>query len=255
MRYFGQPRIFGQPLGVGSRGMGFAQYVASLNPSMWLPLTETSGTNAADISGNGIDGTYINTPTLAGATLLGQPAPVFASASSQNVQLDEVSLDAVFDADLGSMMIALNASTAVWATAAQIYFMNIGVDNSNRVGLIKPFANTIRLAIRYDGNGANSDYTVTAGDKDLWILAFATWNKSANRQRLYVKTTVDEDASATGNFTGTLTSAFTGVGGLTGGAFMDGALGTAALWTRELTASETAKGYTLFSSQEPNAAR
>ena len=49
----------------------FASYMASLGPRVWVRLDETSGTVAADSSGNGINGSYaVDASTLTTAGLL-----------------------------------------------------------------------------------------------------------------------------------------------------------------------------------------
>lgn len=69
-----QPAFFGQ-FSVAHGGSGptdtFAAYMASLNPLVWVRLNETSGTTAADSSGNGINGTYtVDASTITAPGLL-----------------------------------------------------------------------------------------------------------------------------------------------------------------------------------------
>lgn len=56
----------GHVLGGGARRRPtFAERMAASGPSVWLRLAESSGTTAADASGNGRHGAYVNAPALA----------------------------------------------------------------------------------------------------------------------------------------------------------------------------------------------
>lgn len=69
--------------------MTYEDVILADNPLAFYMLDELAGTNAADSSGNGYDGTYVNTPTLGAASLLvgGPTAASFVKASTQYVDL------------------------------------------------------------------------------------------------------------------------------------------------------------------------
>ena len=74
-----------------AKGAAAASYSAEVladSPVGYWRLAETSGTTAADSSGNALDGTYVNSPTLnQTGGLTGNAAVLFARASSQRVNL------------------------------------------------------------------------------------------------------------------------------------------------------------------------
>jgi hypothetical protein len=71
----------------------YAQEVLADTPVGWWRLDETSGTTAADSSGNGRDGTYVNTPTLGASGLLA------ADPTVGSVRLSELANEYVEIAD------------------------------------------------------------------------------------------------------------------------------------------------------------
>lgn len=72
----------------GAAASSYSTEVLADSPVGYWRLGESSGTNAADSSGNGNNGTYENTPTLAQTgAVTGDTAVLFARASSQRVAL------------------------------------------------------------------------------------------------------------------------------------------------------------------------
>lgn len=66
----------------------YSAAVLADSPVGYWRLDETSGTTAADSSGNGYDGTYVNTPTLnQTSAITGNAAVLLARASSERVNL------------------------------------------------------------------------------------------------------------------------------------------------------------------------
>lgn len=83
-------------------------------------LEETSGTSAADSSGNANNGTYTNSPTLAQSGAFGtSKAVAFAAASSQYVALPNLSASLGDNATL-ACWIKLNTATPAAASASGI---------------------------------------------------------------------------------------------------------------------------------------
>lgn len=72
----------------GAASASYSSEVLADSPVAYYRLDETSGSTAADSSGNALDGTYVNSPTLnqTGA-ITGNAAVLFARASSQRVNL------------------------------------------------------------------------------------------------------------------------------------------------------------------------
>lgn len=68
--------------------MSYASEVLSDSPVIFWQLDETSGTTAADDSGNGYDGTYVDSPTLDVTGLISAGTAVTFDGSSQLVYYD-----------------------------------------------------------------------------------------------------------------------------------------------------------------------
>lgn len=73
--------------------MIYADYVLSKGPVLYLPLDEESGTVAFDRSGNGLNGTYVASPTLAVPGPGGSKAVLFNGTSQYVSVLDNNLLD------------------------------------------------------------------------------------------------------------------------------------------------------------------
>lgn len=72
----------------GAASASYSSEVLADSPVAYYRLDETSGSTAADSSGNALDGTYVNSPTLnQTGGLTGNAAVLFARASSQRVNL------------------------------------------------------------------------------------------------------------------------------------------------------------------------
>ncbi|MGC4090135.1 MAG: hypothetical protein QM756_20080 [Polyangiaceae bacterium] len=106
------------PVAAASRALTYEQVVLGMAPVGWWRLNEASGaTQAADSSGKGHHGSYVNSPTLGGAGVVtGDASAAFASASQQYVQIadhDDFSLTKVTDSF--ARTVALGSS---WGTPA-----------------------------------------------------------------------------------------------------------------------------------------
>ncbi|MBI3973600.1 MAG: hypothetical protein HY332_20185 [Chloroflexi bacterium] len=79
---------------------GYASTVLADVPSGYWRLNETSGTTAADSSGNGYSGTYVGTITngIPGGPLAGDPQPVTQISSTNGDTGDYISMGNIFDA-------------------------------------------------------------------------------------------------------------------------------------------------------------
>jgi hypothetical protein len=91
--YLGTVKVFGsEPLPSGY----YAELLADSPVGLWK-LAETSGTTAADSSGNGRNGTYVNSPTLGATGLLPSVADGTAHFDHNATQYVEVPHDAVYN--------------------------------------------------------------------------------------------------------------------------------------------------------------
>jgi hypothetical protein len=77
--------------------MSYVSEVLADSPLAYWRLGEASGTTAADASGNGRDGTYLNTPTLGATSLLGTGTDTSMSIASNTGQVMSVTSAAWMD--------------------------------------------------------------------------------------------------------------------------------------------------------------
>lgn len=87
----------------GADRQSVREAILALGPIAYWPLDETSGTTATDISGNGRNGTYVNSPTL-GGSFPPFVAPTFTSAGAAYVNIYSAGLAGAFNGDEGSII-------------------------------------------------------------------------------------------------------------------------------------------------------
>lgn len=97
-----------QSLRNASIGETLAERITALSPVAYYKLDETSGTTAADSSGNGNDGTY------SGGVTLDQPPLAWSRAESRSASFDGTDAAVELGASFGA---ALNGASAVSLTA------------------------------------------------------------------------------------------------------------------------------------------
>ncbi len=89
-------------------GTNYEDLVLADNPIVYLKLNEASGTNANDQTGNNLDGTYTNTPTLGQASLLA------GDTSNLCVSLDNTQSEYVIINDNDLLDIRDNFTIEIW---------------------------------------------------------------------------------------------------------------------------------------------
>lgn len=245
---FGFPHVFGAPSGSQSPSaptyLQVVEGTAAANRVGIWPLSESSGTNAADISGNGFNGTYNANVTLNAITFPdGSPAPLF-DATTDLVALPSASLDAPFDGAAGTLAIWLKVRAAgVWTDGVSRIGLSFGADANNRIYFNKPTVNN-RFDMFYAAGGTIEQSANTSFSPTRWIHALVTWDKAADEVKFYLDgAQVGATFTGLGVFAGALANGFTAIGNFTqsGGAFFwDGYAKYAAAWNRALTAAEVA---------------
>lgn len=155
-------------------------------------LDETSGTTAADSSGNGYNGTYVNSPTLNQTGAFGtSKAVLFASASSQKVTASPT-------------VAAYPFTMSLWAkptdTASQTELMEIKTTLGHI--RIEQRADASLRIIRYDGT--TNDFSLVKAS----VFAAGTWTHitlvcaSSTSTVAYVNGGSPVSVSVSVNFTG-----------------------------------------------------
>lgn len=194
-------------LGRGSNGANVVTYaskVLALTPIAYWQMTETSGTNAADSSGNGYNGTYRNTPTLAAIAGAGPTmgrAPLFGGTSNNDIY--SAGFAGAFNkAELTvSLWIRNNGS---WTTGQR--FVSIRTDANNRILIYVSGTNTIQLFYRAGGASPVSQ-DMASLPNNTWMHIALTVSIANNQFKAYLNgTQVGSTQAVSGVWAGALGS-------------------------------------------------
>ena len=245
-RVFGRNRRFGMLLGLQD-STTYAQRLLNIDRANLVAgwdQSETSGTVAADSSGNGLNATYAASITLNAAAFAdGTPMPLY-DANADVVTLPVATLDSPFDPTLGTLMIWLKVRAAsVWTDGVSHFAIELGADASNRIFISKSATNNT-LSLSYRAGGAAQTKNITYSATSLTAIHI-TWNKTSDRVRFYLNGAQDgADLGSMGVWSGALSNLWTAMGNFisSGGAnYWDGYLKYAKLWKSELTAGQIAQ--------------
>lgn len=198
-------------------------------------LDETSGATAADSSGNGYNGTYVNSPTLNQAGAFGaSKAVAFASANSHYVNCGN---------SLNRLPITL-ATWAKWTTsgshATMLCNFIAGINDGYRIMAYNGLS--IRANYYGSGGGQISATTPLSYNNGAWHHAVATVDNT--QLCLYV----DGSLKSTGTWTGspgvTTTTQNVDIGRhSTTGWYFNGTLDDVRIYNRTLSAEDVAALY------------
>ncbi|MFZ1060123.1 MAG: hypothetical protein WAP47_13125, partial [Candidatus Rokuibacteriota bacterium] len=150
----------------------------------FLPLWEASGSVAADLSGKGCTGAYVN-------VTLGQPGPgdgrpcAGFDGSTSYVDWYSAALAAAFNGAEGTVLIhGKVANAGVWADGATVYqAAYLAADNNNNVNLRHYPANT--LGWIYAAGGTTKTVTLGSLSTLTFFSAAITWSASADKMIAY----------------------------------------------------------------------
>jgi len=171
MRY--RPFLFPLISGLLACLFGEPSAKATVPEGHWM-LDETSGTIAADSSGNGNDGTYVNGPTLGVAGIRGKAAELNMVDIDDRIDLPNTVLDG-----------AMAASVAFWikttrtGAASLLSGANAAQDNA----FIILFTNSTNLSLRKDFYSVN--VTIPSVSDNEWCHFIWTWDGDTNTATLY----------------------------------------------------------------------
>jgi len=150
-------------------GVAYAAAVLADSPVGYWRLGESSGTTMTDSSGNGHDGTYVNTPTLGQTGAVpGNTSALFTAASTQRgVVTDRAALDIT-----GALTLE------AWVNCAS-YSSNRGViakyvTTSNQRGYVMTVNGSGNVLTVFSSNGSATKVTTTAA-----VIGLNTWRHVA----------------------------------------------------------------------------
>ena len=181
-----------------------------------LPLDETSGTNANDISPQNNDGTYFSVD-LANADApsgIGGKCP-YMDGGNEYVTAYSAGLASDFNGAEGSLFVWMKVENAgVW-TDGRFHRVALFKHNASGqgVGIFKQNTNNTIRFFRTDSVGTKTRDTTIIGGNTAWNLVVLTWSVSNNRLRGYVNNAqVGADVTSLAAITQTIDQG--GIGGI-----------------------------------------
>lgn len=222
------------------RGSGIAPYwqrVFDTQPAnligFWR-MNETTGTNAADSSGNGYDGTYVG-PTVGALTGPdSEPAPSF-DGNNDTVTLNVAGLKAAFGGPEGTLLMWLKVrDVSVWTdSTTRILFDARSLGPTNFVKIQRKSSNN-NMLFAYRSGSVDKELTLTGKSDTDWVSMGATWSEGSDEIRVYWNG-VQEGATLTGlGVWGAQPDEIT-IGGRAGATVWDGGLALVPLWDAALS--------------------
>lgn len=205
----------------------------------WWKLDETSGTNAADSTGNGHDGTYTNTPTLGVTGAFGtSKAVTFANASSQYVLFDDSSAYPVGNTGL-TVSFWINVTSTIssqicvgkWGTAGNREW-NVYLDSISRP----------RFAASSDGTASSAAVWSSGLTLGQWYFVVCRHDPVADT----ISISVDAATPViTSGFTGGLydSSSPVGIGYAPASPYLNGTIDDVRIYNRALSAGDVSQLY------------
>ncbi len=207
----------------------------------WWKLDETSGTSAADSSGSGYTGTYVNSPTLnvTGAWSGGR-AVTFSSASSQAVSTPAINLSAT-----SAVTVAFWAKTS--STSGNVFEASTNYNSfSDSFCILLTGSNAIQAAIKGNGGYNTAELTTTLdGSWKHFCFVFDTSQSAANEVLIYIDGAVTSPTKAfsvnnTNNFGN---RAVYIASRAASSVFLNGTMDDVRVYTRALSASDVSQLY------------
>lgn len=148
-------------------------------------LDETTGTVAADSSGNGRTGAYSGVDLASVAWSGGGMAPLFDGTNVDIVNIYSASLAAAFNIDEGGVFVwGMVQSAGVWTDGTERYLMCLAVDASTYIYIRRTTTNA-QLNCIYRSGGANHTVNIASGSPTGWFLIGVTWSQVADEVRIY----------------------------------------------------------------------
>lgn len=210
----------------------YAYKALSYAPVAYWKLNETGGTQAADSSGNGRNGTYVGGMTLANSAAAGQSMGNYPSfdGTSGYVNLYSAGLAAAFPYNAGSIVIW--ARHAVWSNASVAFMFDFrSTSSTDLISMFKNGSNAMQSLHRGNSTTVTVNSAASGAAHKCYVL---TWSVAGNAMKFYIDN-VQMGGTQTGlvNWAGVLNSANAQLAASTasGGAYWNGSLGDVALYS------------------------
>lgn len=148
----------------------------------YYPGDEIAGTNINDISGNGRNGLYVASPTL--ANLLspsGKMAPLF-NGSTQYINLVTSGLQSVWSGQEGSVSFWAKAlNSAVWDSVSNVGMFVSTVNASNSMNIYHQGVTAKSLRADYTAGAVLKGGNYTLYYPSAWVHISLSWSKVADQ--------------------------------------------------------------------------
>jgi hypothetical protein len=221
-------------MGMFDSGGSRLQSVLSYSPCAYYRLLETSGTSAADASGNGYNGTYNNVTLANTAGPFGGFVPLFSTTGTVNMNAS-AAVGATSGAE-GAIVIAVKIPLANWTDGQVAGAIRIFNSATNYIQIYKSNTNnrlTWRRTIGADNKLISKDSMTATG----WLVLGLDWSESANQLKAYYQG-VQEGSTLTAPAWGVTAPDEISVGaiGLAGGNEFNAWIGEVALFSSPLGA-------------------
>lgn len=231
----------------GATASGYEAEVLADSPLLYWRLGESSGTTAADNSGNGRDGTYVGSPTLGSTSLLASDADTcvdIATPSSQRVEIG-----------YGSWVNVADLTVELWANFDDVSgALRIITSRWNLISTWLQFNMQIASGVlKWEVHTSTGTKTVTGpslSNSTTYHLV-GVFDSAANESRLYVNKT-EYKVSTTGTLsTSTNVNSWVDINGIRGdssggwtGAYpMDGRVDEFAFYDSALSSTRISAHY------------
>ena len=207
----------------------------------YWPLWESSGSVAADKSGNARNGAYTGVDLGQPGIGDGNTSPYFDGANDY-VNVYTASLAAAFSGAEGSMMIWRKITPAALVDGSAHNFFSLTVDAINTVQIYKNASNN-GLTFHLQAGSAGAQVVTTASAETTWVHTAITWSRSNDRVIAYNKgVQIGATKTGIGVWAGALAATKCVIGAYvtTPSYVWPGTLAHALILNREATAAEVA---------------
>ncbi len=153
-----------------------------LDPYLFLPMVEAAGTIANDISGNEMDGVYVNAPALQNLTLPnGDKIPLFDG--TEEVTFWSTAFRDAFNGNQGSLIALCKVADVEWEDGVGRTLVSIR-GNNDLLTIAKSLNSYCMTANRQIGASPQQGYFYPSGKNDVMVLV-VTWDHAANQFYIY----------------------------------------------------------------------
>jgi len=208
----------------------------------YWPLWESSGSVAADKSGNARHGAYTGVDFGYPGVGDGKKSPYFDGANDY-VDIYSAGLAGAFNGNEGTVMLWAKVSAAgVWIDGMGRYALYLSSDINNIIRLYKSTTNNV-FYLRRTGSAVSSLLTLSAQSQTGWVNYALTWSLANDRVRGFLNgSQYSVDVTGLGTWAGALNVNTTLLGALakTPSYVYSGYLAHALILNREATPTEVA---------------